>query len=263
MTDSSQQFLDQHQELAPGQSFCFACHPGVSCFNACCSALDLMLTPYDALRLRRTTGQTSREFIRLFANLLALPEVGLPMLRMRMLDGAGNKCPFQREAGCAVYQDRPSACRTYPLGRATQPGEDNGPAAGGIAERVFILREAHCRGFEKGTEFDVAAWMHDQGLTPYNAANDRYMALAASLRRAKAHGGAALSPKQTGMAGLALYQPDEFQPFLMQSGLLDRLDLTGERKQAVLADEEACLEFGYDWLALSLLGQTEHLKPKG
>lgn len=258
--DSSQQFLDQHQELKPGEGFRFACHPGVPCFNACCSALDLMLTPYDTLRLRRTTGQTSRQFIQLFANLLAMPEVGLPMLRMRMLDSAGNKCPFQRPQGCAVYQNRPSACRTYPLGRATHPGE--GEDTGTVVERIFVLREKHCRGFEAGTDFDTAAWMTDQGLAEYNEANDRYMALASSLRAFVGNGGAPLGAKQLGMAGLALYQPDEFQPFLSQSGLLDRLDLSAERKAQVLSDEAACLDFGYDWLELSLMGHTEHLRPK-
>jgi hypothetical protein len=58
--DLSQEFLDQHEELQQGQDFRFACHPGVSCFGACCSALDLMLTPYDAMRLRRSTSQSSK-----------------------------------------------------------------------------------------------------------------------------------------------------------------------------------------------------------
>ncbi|PKN08739.1 MAG: YkgJ family cysteine cluster protein [Deltaproteobacteria bacterium HGW-Deltaproteobacteria-8] len=258
MTDSSKQFLSEHQELAPGERFRFACHPGVACFGACCSALDLMLTPYDALRLRHTTGQTSREFIELFANLMAMPEVGLPMLHMRMQADTRHKCPFQRDTGCAVYQDRPSACRTYPLGRATQRN-----AEGELVERIFMAREAHCQGFDEGTDFDASAWMHDQGLEPYNEANDRYMALAEDLRAfeelAKRH----MSQKQLGMAGLALYQPDEFQLFLAQSGLLDRLDMTPARKDEVMHDEAACLDFGYDWLELSLMGHTEHLRPTG
>ena len=267
MTDTSQQFLTDHQELKPGEAFRFACHCGVPCFNACCSALDLMLTPYDALRLRHTTGQTSREFITLFATLMAMPEVGLPMLHMRMLDGEAHNCPFQRAEGCAVYQDRPSACRTYPLGRATQPCEENAEnaAAGehcGVRERVFVMREKHCRGFEAGTDFDTASWMHDQGLEPYNIANDRYMALAAELHAFEVLTGRHMGQKQLGMAGMALYQPDEFQPFLAQSGLLDRLEITDARKFDVLNDEAACLDFGYDWLELSLMGHTDHLRPK-
>lgn len=262
MTDTSQQFLDEHQQLQPGESFRFACHPGVRCFNACCSNLNLMLTPYDTLRLRRATGQSSREFVRLFADLMAMPGVGLPLLKMRMLESAGRKCPFQRPEGCAVYPHRPSACRTYPLGRATQPRE--GGQDGEIEERLFVIREPHCKGFEEGRDMDFPAWTADQGLEEYNAANDRYMALASGLREMIGHGMPPLNQKQTGMAGLALYQPDEFRMFLGQSGLLERLDMTGERKTQVLSgDEEACLEFGCDWLELSMLGRTERLKPKG
>ncbi len=258
MSDGSKEFLNGHQELMPEEHFRFACHPGVSCFGACCSALDLMLTPYDTLRLRHTTGQTSHKFIRLFATLLAMPEVGLPMLHMRMLADARHLCPFSREAGCAVYPDRPSACRTYPLGRATQRD-----AEGLAQERIFMAREAHCHGFDAGTDFNAGAWMHDQGLEPYNSANDRYMALAEDLRAFTTLTGQHMGQKQLGMAGLALYQPDEFQPFLERSGLLERLDLTPARKDEVLHDEEACLDFGYDWLELSLMGHDEHLRPKG
>ena len=31
----------------------FACHPGVSCFNACCKQADVMLAPYDVIRLKQ------------------------------------------------------------------------------------------------------------------------------------------------------------------------------------------------------------------
>ena len=65
------------------------------------------------------------------------------------------------------------------------------------------------------------------------------------------------------MCGLALYQPDDFQRFLVGAHVLERLDMTDELRGAVLRDEEACLDFGFDWLELSLLGHTEHLHPKG
>jgi len=255
--DRSQRFLDSHEELAPGQGFRFACHPGVPCFGACCSALTLMLTPHDALRLRRATGQRSREFIQGYAEMAPLPDSGLPLLRLRMLGGEAKKCPFVRPEGCAVYENRPSACRTYPLGRATKPGAD-----GGLDEQIFVIRERHCRGFEERTEWTPETWLADQGLAEYNAGNDRYMALAAGLRDLCKAGGGKLGPKHIGMAGLALYQPDEFQAFLGQSGLLERLDLDDAQKAAILGDEAACLTFAYGWLELSFLGKTESLKPK-
>lgn len=255
--DLSQRFLDEHEELAPGQGFQFACHPGVPCFGACCSALDLMLMPYDALRLRRSTGQTSRDFAHEYADMTAMPGVGLPLLQMHMQDTASKRCPFSRDGACSVYENRPSACRTYPLGRATRPG----PA--GVEEQVFIVREAHCKGFAETSQWNPASWMTDQGLAAYNASNDRFMALASALRRQEQDTGRHMSSQQSGMSGLALYQPDDFQRFLAGSQLMDRLDMSAARKDAVLHDEEACLDFGFDWLELSLMGQTEHLQPKG
>ena len=42
--DPTEEFLRRHPAVQPGQSFAFACHPGVACFNACCSNLRLNLT---------------------------------------------------------------------------------------------------------------------------------------------------------------------------------------------------------------------------
>lgn len=256
-TDHSQKFLDEHEELRPGQNFCFSCHPGVSCFGACCSALDLMLTPYDTLRLRRGTAQSSREFVKEYADLVSMPGVGLPLLSMHMQETASKRCPFSHNGGCTVYENRPSACRTYPLGRATRPGPE------GTVEQVFVLREAHCKGFAEQGQWNAATWMADQGLVPYNASNDRFMNLATDLRQFEAETGRHLSDKQAGMSGLALYQPDDFQRFLTTSHLMDRLDMTRTRREEVLHNEEACLEFGFDWLELSIMGHAEHLQPKG
>jgi hypothetical protein len=174
-----------------------------------------------------------------------------------MLPGGAQTCPFLRDTGCAVYAHRPTACRTYPLGRATRPNE-----SGGVDEQLFVMREPHCKGFAQAQEWTPEDWLRDQGLEEYNAGNDRYMALASALREQALASGRGLGPKHAGMAGLALYQPDEFQIFLSQSGLLERLDLGDDAKAHILRDEAACLDFGYGWLELSFLGVTDHLRPK-
>lgn len=258
--DNSQQFLDEHEELAPGQAFRFACRPGVSCFGACCSALDLMLTPYDVLRLRRATGQSSREFVHEYADQTAMSGVGLPLLQLHMQDTSARRCPFsQADRTCAVYDNRPSACRTYPLGRATRPSAQN---ASGIREQFFVMREPHCKGFESTTEWNPASWLDDQGLAAYNASNDRYMALADALRTL-AEAGHRPDQRHMAMAGLALYQPDDFQRFIMTARVLEHVDMDDARRAAIMRDEEACLDFGFDWLELSLLGKTDHIRPRG
>ena len=42
----------------------FSCHKGISCWNACCSNIDISLTPYDVLRMKRHLGISSTEFLK-------------------------------------------------------------------------------------------------------------------------------------------------------------------------------------------------------
>lgn len=252
-TDASETFM-QDKELGAEESFTFACHPGVECFNACCSGLVLNLTPYDALRLRRNLGRTSRDFVRDLCLSAPMPGTGLPMLRLRMLDDPGKSCPFVRAEGCAVYPDRPSSCRGYPVGRATRSGE------AGLSEKFFLMREAHCKGFGEDRQWTPAQWMADQGLAEYNRANDRFTGLASAMTQA----GASLDPGRANMAMIGLYHTDDFLEFLTQMNILDKVELDAGGKERILEDEEARLDFALDWVELLALGpNAARLKPRG
>ena len=214
MPDATQAFLDSLPELRPGERFGFACHPGVTCFNACCSDLTLVLTPYDVLRLRRALALSGREFIARHARTALAPDTGFPQLRLAMRDDLpGKPCPFVTPQGCGVYPHRPGACRTYPLGRAARTGDD-----GQVVEQFFVVREEHCRGFEQDASWTSAEWLGDQDLAAYNAANDRYMLL---LAQAREHG--LLDRKQANLVFLAAYNLDAFRDFLANTKALDRL----------------------------------------
>lgn len=249
--DATDAFLKSLPELKPGASFRFACHPDVPCFNACCSDLTLMLTPYDALRLRRALGVSSTDFINHFAVRVTAPDTGFPMLRLAMREEREKRCPFVSPEGCKVYADRPGACRTYPLGRATRLD-----AKGHVVEQFFVVKEPHCQGFEEAASWDAPSWLADQDLAAYNQANDRYMRLMA-LARGK---GAALSAKQTQMVWLAQYQPDAFQEFIGKMGLFRLVAIDEARQERVMSDEEEALIFGLDWLELAFFGCEDHLR---
>ncbi|QLA16359.1 YkgJ family cysteine cluster protein [Desulfolutivibrio sulfoxidireducens] len=253
-TDATQAFLDSLPELGPGESFRFACHPSVPCFNACCGDLNLMLTPYDTLRLRRSLRLGAGEFARLYANLTLTPDTGFPMLALEMLPNKPRKpCPFVSEKGCLVYENRPGACRTYPLGRATRL-DDNGQ----VVEQYFVVREPHCRGFQESTSWDAPSWLKDQGLTDYYHFNDRYMRL---MALARTHG-IRLAQKQANMVFLAQYTPDAFQDFIVRMNLFEHLLMDPSLPERILADEVACLEFGLDWLELLFFGSSPTLARK-
>lgn len=251
--DATDAFLKSLPELKPGATFRFACHPNVPCFNACCSDLTLMLTPYDALRLRRALGISAADFIQHFASRFTAPDTGFPMLRLAMRQERQKRCPFVSPEGCKVYADRPGACRTYPLGRATRLDAD-----GTVVEQFFVVQEPHCQGFEEAATWDAPAWLADQDLAAYNRYNDRYMRLMA-LARGK---GAVLSDKQSQMVWLAQYQPDAFQEFIGKMGLFRLVEIDEERQRKVMTDEEEALVFGLDWLELAFFGREDFLRRK-
>lgn len=249
--DASEAFLDSLPELAAGESFLFACNERVPCYNRCCSELTMPLAPYDVLRLRRNLGLDSDRFLKDFTVMRVYPDTGFPLPLLRMLDGPDEPCPFVTPAGCSVYEDRSAACRTYPLGRGTRPGPD-----GTVIERFFLVREDHCRGFDAGRTWTAGAWLADQELEPYNRSNDRYMLLMAKV---KASGGP-VSQRMATMCLLAFFQLDRFKDFMISMGLLDKLEISDDRRAAVLEDEEARLDFAFDWIELALFGSAAGLK---
>ena len=254
-------------EVTQGEDFWFACHPDVACFNACCSDLTMPLTPYDALRLQTALGLDSDSFFEDFTTMDCAADTGFPSLHLRMADSIGKPCPFLNSKGCSVYQHRSSACRTYPLGRATQVTDPEKPAASSIAEKFFLVREDHCLGFAEQLRWQTDTWLKDQGLEPYIYHNDKYARLIAIYKHfAK---GAKLSGKHATMALLALYQMDRFAEFIQGVQIFTRLKLQGEWgkysteefRHLVLKDSEMRLLFGYEWLRLVLFGQAENIAP--
>ena len=251
--DATQKFLESLPRIKPGENFWFACHPDVPCFNACCSELTLPLTPYDVLRLRRNLEMPGAEFLQAYTQMRSFPDTGFPLPLLKMLGGPGEPCPFVTPGGCAVYDDRPGACRFYPLGRGTRMGE-----GGTVVERFFVVREDHCCGFDAGTARTPRQWMENQGLELYNIANDRYMRVMAMVKAS----GQPISSKLASMCVLAFYQLDQFREFLRKMDVLDKLDMSDDRREAIMEEDESCLDFACDWIELVVFGQCPTLKRK-
>ena len=54
----------QPVSLALDDRFRFRCRKGIACFNKCCEDTDILLTPYDLLRLKNRLDLSSRFFNR-------------------------------------------------------------------------------------------------------------------------------------------------------------------------------------------------------
>ena len=56
----------------------FRCHKGVRCFTACCSNVNIVLPPYDLLRIRKRLGITTEEVFEKYASVEILAKTLLP-----------------------------------------------------------------------------------------------------------------------------------------------------------------------------------------
>lgn len=245
--------LSELPELGEDDTFVFGCNEQVPCFNRCCAELTLPLTPYDVRRLTEMLEISSEAFINTYTEKRTFPDTGFPLLMLKMNDGPGEYCPFVSMFGCAVYENRPGACRFFPLGRVTSIGE-----GGAVKERFVVVHDDHCCGFDEGETWTPRQWIENQGLLPYNASNDKYMKLIAMVKAS----GKPLDARMVPMVVLCLYQLDKFREFLTAKNVFARLDLDEARCNAIMTDADAALDFAYDWMELVLFGQCPRLKRK-
>lgn len=244
------------QEL-PAEGFTFACHPGVPCFNQCCRKLELWLTPYDVLRLKRRLDLTSEEFIERHTEVTA-GQNGWPMPKLLMrTDDPERTCPFLGGQGCTVYEDRPGACRTYPLGRATKGGQDGGPQEEGF----FLVREEHCRGFEAGRHWaGPQEWTKDQGLETYNAVNDQFLPI---ITRQAPDPDAQIIARKMRMFFMACYDTESFRSFVGQTRFAQLFVVPALRLELAASNDLELLRLGFDWLRFAIFGDATMVLREG
>ena len=87
--------------LAGDKVIQFRCHKDVGCWNACCSNIDITLTPYDILRLKNRLNLSSGDFLKQYTVPYEMDQDGTPGVKFRPVEG-GTACQFMRPEGCAV-----------------------------------------------------------------------------------------------------------------------------------------------------------------
>ena len=231
------------REIAPHQEFRFACHPGLDCFNTCCRNKRLPLWPYDLLRLKKSLNLDSGQILDKYAELEFDPASGWPSLRIK-LDDQG-RCSFLSPQGCSVYENRPAACRIYPMARLAAP-----PKGGKPGEVIYMRQETTgCLGWDQPRTHTIESWTRDQGLEPYDAANDRLLGLLFHPRR---QGRMELKPQQVHAVIAALYNLDTFRQMLGLPLLQNMFDK--QRLQEAAARDEDLLDLGREFLKKALFG---------
>jgi len=225
-------------------SFRFYCHSGLACFNRCCREATIILSPYDILRLSRSLGLSTGEFLRRHTRREVESWSGLPLVLVKPARTGG--CPFLGEAGCTVYGDRPAACRLFPL---TQGSE---LSAEGVVDHYFLRRLEYCQGFAGEQEWTVAAWQADQCFEDFDRPRRPWLRLLlqqAQPARAPQDG------RTLSQFYMVAYDLDAFRTFVFESAILPAHGLTLEEARSLRTDDLALLSFSAAYLEHLLFPQ--------
>ncbi len=237
---------DNFHPLDQQQQFCFDCHPEVPCFTECCRQLDLALTPYDVLRLKNRLHIHSGRFLEQYVIVEWDERVIFPQCYLTMVDDGRASCVFVAPEGCTVYEDRPAACRAYPVGRGAEQ-----KTQGTVEERYVLVKEPHCLGFTENSSQTPGEYFTGQGLEEYNCSNDKLMAI---LHHEKIMKGYRLSRPQLDKFLLALYNLDMFRQEMSDGRIVMKRPLSTAQLQGLAGDDNKLLLLGIAWLKQELFG---------
>ena len=237
-------------------AFKFRCYKDISCFNTCCRHADMLLTPYDVLRMKKRLGLSSDEFLKKYTYVHIDEKSSHPFAVLKMMDDEEGKCHFVTPEGCSIYEDRPASCRYYPVGKGIMVKDsEKGPVP---AEYYFLIREPGCCGYEEGEEWTIETWRIEQGVDVYDEMNKEWSEI--QLRRDNP-GQPTLDKNKQPLIYMASYDIDRFRKFVFESKLLDVLDVESEEIEKIKTDEIALMKFGFKYLKFILMLE-ETLKVK-
>ena len=243
----NEEYTEKQRRLSLYDKFKFSCHKELACFNTCCSDINIFLTPYDVLRMRRGTGLSSGEFLRRYTIAL-LGDEGLPLIALKMMEDERKSCPFVTPDGCGIYEDRPWSCRMYPIFPVSSREEG-----------FWIKEDPLCIGFKEEKQWTIEEWKKDQGIDIYDRMNESY-------KEVTFHDYFKSNKLDSGRAKLlytACYDLNEFKRFLFETRFFDIYDVDNGVIEKIKEDEEELLGFGYRWIRFNLFDEdTFKLKDK-
>ena len=231
-----------------GSKLQFRCHTGISCFNACCRQADVTLTPYDVIRLKDNLGKTATEFLKEHTVPFRMDKDGLPGVKLRTTDEGA--CLLMTEAGCSVYEDRPTACRYYPLGHMSML------ATGAKTDEAhyFLIQEEHCKGHQEERQQSIAEYLKEQETALYDEMNREWQQL--MLKRRSMGPAVGRPPEATlQMFFMCSNDMDRFRRFVLSENFRATYDLDDSTYQVLEQEDLSLMQFGVRLMRQAFFGE--------
>jgi len=231
----------------------FCCRKGIACWNACCSNIDISLTPYDILRLKRRLGLASAQFLQQYAVPYEMEKDGIAGVKLKPAAG-GTACQFMTPDGCSVYADRPTACRYYPVALLSLRKQDEYVDRNAYA----LVKENHCLGHAEPRSLRIDDYRREQGVVEYDEQGRGWRQL---VLKKKSSGPTVGKPsvKSRQLFFMTCYDLDTFRAFVDSGPFKELYDVPQAEHLAMLGDtleaEQSLLQFGYRFLRQTLFGE--------
>lgn len=232
------------------KSIQFQCRKGIACWNACCSNIDISLTPYDILRLKQRLGITSNDFLLHYTLPYEMEQNGIAGVKLRPVEN-GTACRFMTPEGCSVYDDRPTACRYYPVALLSMRKQDEYTDTQSYA----LVKEEHCLGHNEPRSITIDAYRKEQGLEKYDELARGWRQL---ILKKKSSGPSVGKPSKRSLQlyFMVCYDLDTFRSFVTSEGFNELYDLPADETKEILADDTALMLFGFRFLRQVLFGEN-------
>lgn len=239
MNENDKTYGNNPEKLSTDSDLLFSCHQGISCFSTCCRDITILLTPHDVMRLKNKLEIPSDEFLDQYTTIFYQKNNPFPFVQLKMAETEGKPCYFVDEVeGCSVYDQRPWACRMYPLDII---GED---------EFSFVVTSTKCKGLLEDREWVVSEWLQNQGIKKFDELDYLYAQLTGNRQLAEQ---SINNPRIREMILMAAYDLDNFRRFVFDSKFLDIFDLQQEHIELLKTDDFELLKIGFKWLGMGLV----------
>jgi Fe-S-cluster containining protein len=228
----------------------FRCAPGIACWNACCSNIDISLTPYDLLRLRKRLDLSSAQLLTRYTLPYELDKDDIAGVKLRPVEG-GTACPFMRPEGCAVYEDRPTACRYYPVALLSMRKQDEYVDH----DHYALVREDHCQGHCAKRSISIDDYRREQGVELYDDLSRGWRQL---ILKKKSSGPTVGKPslKSRQLFFMACYDLDQFRAFVASEGFGALFALPAEEREKIVSEDLALMAFGFRFVRQVMFGEN-------